>query len=116
MLMISHNRLMAGVRRWIGNPAPSLNDTMRKSMHSKKIDARSQPYSKTEIHTQPTGALASQLLNPKVPAEELLEYHRQVLWTYVGTSLTIVIGILIKISLYMMPCKVRQKSLTTCFI
>lgn len=76
---------MAGVRRWIGNPVPSLNDTMRKSMHSTHIDARSQPYSKVEIHTQSTGTLAIQLLDPKVPSEELLEYHRQVLWSCFAT-------------------------------
>lgn len=85
MLIIFGDRLMAGVRRWIGNPAPSQGDTMRKSTHPTKMDARSQPYSKTEIHTQSTGALVSQLLNPKVSPEELLEYHRQVLWIYCRT-------------------------------
>lgn len=67
---------MAGVRRWIGNQAPSQTDVMRKSMQSTNLDARSQVYHKAETHTQTTGVLASQLLDPKVPQEELLEYHR----------------------------------------
>lgn len=70
------NRLMAGVKRWIGNQAPSQSEVMRKSMRSTNMDTRSQAYNKAEIHTQATGILASQLLNPKVPQEELLEYHR----------------------------------------
>ncbi|KAG9310994.1 polyphosphoinositide phosphatase [Chiua virens] len=71
-------RLMAGVRKWIGNQTPSHNESMRKSMHSAKMDARSQLYSKTDAHVQSTGVLASQLLDPKVPQEELLEYHRYI--------------------------------------
>jgi len=69
---------MAGVRRWIGNQAPSNSDVVRKSMNSTNMDAGSQAHNKAETHTQTTGVLASQLLNPQVPQEELLEYHRQV--------------------------------------
>lgn len=67
---------MAGVRRWIGSPVPSHNDATRKSMHPTNVDERPQTFGKTDIYTHSTGTLASQLLNPKVPAEELLEYYR----------------------------------------
>lgn len=76
MLTVCENRLMAGVRRWIGHQAPSQSDVMRKSMQSTNMDARSQAYNKAETHIQTTEVVASQLLNPKVPQEELLEYHR----------------------------------------
>jgi hypothetical protein len=75
---------MAGVRRWIGNQAQSHSDIVIKSMHTTNMDARSQSHNKSETHTQTTGVLASQLLNPQVPQEELLEYHRQVHFTYIG--------------------------------
>ncbi|KAF8440057.1 polyphosphoinositide phosphatase [Boletus edulis BED1] len=71
-------RLMAGVRRWIGNQTPPHNDIVKKSIHTTNIDARSQAHKKSEIHVQTTGMLASQLLNPQVPQEELLEYHRYI--------------------------------------
>jgi hypothetical protein len=71
-------RLMAGVRRWIGNQAQSHSDIVIKSMHTTNMDARSQSHNKAETHTQTTGVLASQLLNPQVPQEELLEYHRYI--------------------------------------
>lgn len=69
---------MAGVRRWIGNQAQPHSDIVRKSMHTINMDARTQSHNKAETHAQTTGLLASQLLNPQVPQEELLEYHRQV--------------------------------------
>ena len=47
-------------------------------MHTINMDARTQSHNKAETHAQTTGLLASQLLNPQVPQEELLEYHRQV--------------------------------------
>ena len=84
MLILWGNRLMAGVRRWIGNQAPPHSDIARKSMHATNIAARSQSHNKAETHTQTTGVLASQLLNPQVPQEELLEYHRQVHSTCIG--------------------------------
>lgn len=76
-------RLMAGVRRWIGNQAPFNNDVVRKSMNSTNMDTESQTHNKAETHTQTTGVLASQLLNPQVSQEELLEYHRQAYFTYI---------------------------------
>ena len=45
-------------------------------MHPTNVDERPQTFGKTDIYTHSTGTLASQLLNPKVPAEELLEYYR----------------------------------------
>ncbi|KAI9571915.1 SacI homology domain-containing protein [Boletus coccyginus] len=71
-------RLMAGVRRWIGNQAPFNNDVVRKSMNSTNMDTESQTHNKAETYTQTTGVLASQLLNPQVSQEELLEYHRYI--------------------------------------
>lgn len=72
------------VRRWIGNQAASHSDSMRKTMHAKNMGARSQAQNKAEVHTQTTEELASQLLDPQVPQEELLEYHRQVHFTHAG--------------------------------
>jgi len=44
----------------------------------KNMGARSQAQNKAEVHTQTTEELASQLLDPQVPQEELLEYHRYI--------------------------------------
>lgn len=77
------DRLVAGVRRWMGHPASSHNDIMKKSMVSANVVARVQPYGKAETLVQSTGALATQLLHPKVSQEELMEYHRLVLELFV---------------------------------
>lgn len=84
MFILFYNRLMAGVRRWIGNQTPSHSDILRKSTHATSMDARSQAHNKAETHTPSTDVLASQLLNPQVAQEELLEYHRQVRSTLIG--------------------------------
>lgn len=76
---------MAGVRRWIGHQTPSHSDAVRKAVYSTNKDARSQAHNKSEPHIQATEELASQLLDPQVPQEELLEYHRRVRFTRIGS-------------------------------
>ncbi|KAF9219313.1 hypothetical protein BS17DRAFT_426482 [Gyrodon lividus] len=69
---------MAGVRRWIGTQSSIHSDGMRRKAQSAALQTKPQSYGKTDVHSQSSGVLASCLLDPKVPQEELLEYHRYI--------------------------------------
>ncbi|KIJ60428.1 hypothetical protein HYDPIDRAFT_98752 [Hydnomerulius pinastri MD-312] len=71
-------RLMAGVRRWIGTQPSSQTDALRRKTQFADALTSPQSFGVTDALSQSTGALAQQLLDPKVLQEELLEYHRSV--------------------------------------
>ncbi|KIN96288.1 hypothetical protein M404DRAFT_67657, partial [Pisolithus tinctorius Marx 270] len=66
-----------GVKRWMGTHPSSHNEKLRrKALHADTAD-KSQLLHKNDL-PQSSGVLASHLLDPKVPSEELSEYHRYI--------------------------------------
>ncbi|KAF8840339.1 hypothetical protein BDN67DRAFT_968747 [Paxillus ammoniavirescens] len=68
-------KLMAGVRRWIGTQTSAHSNDTRRKVQSADMHTKPQPFGKTDVYSQSSGVFANLLLNPKVPEEELLEYH-----------------------------------------
>ncbi|KAI5993700.1 SacI homology domain-containing protein [Pisolithus orientalis] len=77
MHVVHQPRLVTGVKRWMGTHPSSHNEKLRRKALPADTADKSQLLHKNDL-PQSSGVFASHLLDPKVPSEELSEYHRYI--------------------------------------